>query len=146
MMQRPPQPFPSPIFARPARRRRARIEIVPMIDTIFFLLVFFIIFSLSLTQQAGIGVEAPEGGTPLPESRRVVVAIPAQGTLLVDGQPVSERDLPARLVRALGGRPDSVAVIVADARVRHGRVVQVLEAARQAGAAHFAIGTSGQRQ
>jgi len=137
----PPQAISGSLFGRPRLRKRARIEIIPMIDTIFFLLVFFMIFSLSLSRQAGIGIEAPEGGAPLPRAPEVVVAIPFEGSLLVDGVQVTEGDLGATLEQALRAHPDAVAVIAADRNVKHGRVVQVMETARAAGAKRLAIGT-----
>jgi biopolymer transport protein ExbD len=106
-----------------------------MIDTIFFLLVFFMIFSLSLSRQAGIGIEAPEGGAPLPRAPEVVVAIPFEGSLLVDGVQVAEGDLRARLEQALTAHPDAVAVIAADRNVKHGRGPVVSNLRQAAGAA-----------
>lgn len=142
MTLRTSSPFLPGLFERPPQRRRARIEIVPMIDTIFFLLVFFIIYSLSLTRQAGIGVEPPAGGAPLPESQQVLVLIPVQGAVLVNGEPVGEDGLSGRLAGLFRLHPESVAVVTADRSVPHGRVVQVMEMARRAGARRFAIGTT----
>lgn len=136
-----PGDFLAPATLPRRRRRRARIEIIPMIDTIFFLLVFFIIFSLSLTRQTGIGIEAPQGGSPLAESRQVVIAIYPEGSVLVNGQPVVKEGLAARLEEALRTHPDSLTVVMADREVPHGRVVQVMEMARNVGAKRFAIGT-----
>lgn len=138
---------PYPLLDRPLqrlrRRKRARIEIIPMIDTIFFLLVFFMIFSLSLTRQAGIGVEPPQGGAPLRQSAQVVIVIPSERAVMLDGESVAEESLPARLKQSLAAHPDSVAVVIADKEVSHGRVVQIMEVARMAGAKRFAIGTTG---
>ena len=142
MMRLPADLLRSPIFPRPQRRKRARIEIIPMIDTIFFLLVFFMVVSMSLTRQAGIGVEPPGGGAPLPESRQVLVLIPEEGAVLVNGEPVREDGLSVRLAGLFRVHPDSATVVTADRNVPHGRVVQVMEMARRAGARRFAIGTA----
>jgi biopolymer transport protein ExbD len=142
MMQQPTDFLSQPLSRRPYRRRRARIEIIPMIDTVFFLLVFFIIFSLSLSRQAGIGIEPPEGGSPLSESHQILISMPSEGSILVEGQPVSEEDLAGKIKKAMDVNPDLVVVIAADRRVTNGGVVQVLELARKSGVKRFAIGTS----
>ncbi len=67
--------------------RRARIEIVPLIDVVFLLLVFFIYAMLSMTVYRGLRVSLPEGAGAVENVSSVVVSIRADNTLWVDGAP-----------------------------------------------------------
>ena len=55
---------------RKGNLKKARIEIIPMIDTIFFLLVFFMISTLSMSRFTGVQVNLPEGGCREPTAHR----------------------------------------------------------------------------
>jgi len=124
--------------------KRARIELIPMIDTMVFLLVFFMIASLAMTRQKGLSVNLPaaqSGRDPEYADRTVVVTIRADGGIYLNKTPLARRDLPAALAAYLRRDPKVVVVINADARVRHGEVIAAMDAAKQAGAAYMAIAT-----
>ncbi len=122
--------------------KRARIEIIPMIDTVFFLLVFFMVASLSMTLETGMRVNLPRARAAERESlTKVTVSITADGKLYVDREPTSPAALRSRLVRRIRDNPRVVIVINADERVEHGQVVAVMDAAKRAGAAQLAIAT-----
>jgi len=124
--------------------KRARIELIPMIDTMVFLLVFFMIASLAMTRQKGLSVNLPaaqSGSDPASADRTVVVTLRADGGIYLNKTPLARRDLPAALAAYLRRDPKVVIVINADERVRHGEVIAVMDAAKQAGAAYMAIAT-----
>jgi biopolymer transport protein ExbD len=125
---------------------KARIELIPMIDTMAFLLVFFMIASLAMSRQAGLPVNLPRANAASPQTwgdRALVVTLDRQGRIFLDHQLASHEPeaLTAQLRARLRRRPDLMVVINADASLRHGQVIQVMDAVKRAGAAHMAIAT-----
>lgn len=120
---------------------RARIEIIPMIDVMMFLLVFFVLLSLNVLPSSGIKAKLPGSAAPdrLEETRVVVVGLNRAGDFTVEGERVSLDQLTA-LLRAKGenGRPPAV-VLAGDADVELQRLVDVMDAIRAGGIASVAI-------
>ena len=127
---------------RLARRniKKARIEIIPMIDTIFFLLVFFMISTLSMARYTGLPVNLPKAasGQQTP-SESAAVTITQDGKVFLDKQEVPRENLRAFLQQRLAVKPDLLVLISGDEHVEHGLVVDIMDAARQAGVAKMAI-------
>ena len=120
--------------------RRARIEIVPMIDTIFFLLVFFMIASLAMIRQDGLPVSLPraEQGQRRLEAR-VTITIDQQGRTYLGRRPVSMAELAQRLRARKSQEPGVTAVINADERILWSRGIAVMDEVKKAGIARLAI-------
>lgn len=120
--------------------KKARIEIIPMIDTIFFLLVFFMISTLSMSQYRGMPVNLPKAasGQQAP-AESAAITIDNQGRLFVDKQPVEKEMLGDLLRQQLEQNSELLVVINADDGVEHGRVVEVMDIARGANVARMAI-------
>lgn len=120
--------------------KKARIEIIPMIDTIFFLLVFFIISTLSMAQYRGMPVNLPKAasGQQAP-AESAAITIDSQGRLFLDKQPIEKTTLGDLLRQQLAQNADLLVVINADDGVEHGRVVEVMDIARTANIARMAI-------
>lgn len=123
--------------------RKARIEIIPMIDTIFFLLVFFMIASLAMTRMQGMPVNLPKSGMSNKESlTKFVVTMTKTRHYYVDKQQAMTLPEVERLCKEkLAANPRAVAIINADKDLRHGDVMQVMDAAKRAGAGPMAIAT-----
>ena len=127
---------------RLARRtiKKARIEIIPMIDTIFFLLVFFMISTLSMSRYSGLPVNLPKAATgQQPPSESAAVTVGADGHISIDKQPVGRDAIGTILKARLVKNPDLLVLINADEHVEHGLVVDIMDQARQAGVAKMAI-------
>ncbi len=125
---------------RSASRTKARIEVIPMIDVIFFLLVFFMISTLSMAVYRGLPVNLPKAATGSETPRdQVMVTVAKDGRIAVDQQDVARESFPTLLKARLEANPLSVVVINADEEVRHGRVVEILDEARRVGVVHLAI-------
>ena len=123
------------------QRKRARIEIIPMIDTMFFLLVFFMVATLTMTLQRGVPVNLPHAATAQEELRQVVtLTVTKDGMLLFDKVPISSVDeAAARLGRWKASGTDVAVVVNADRSVEHGQVVELMDAVRQAGITRIAV-------
>jgi biopolymer transport protein ExbD len=123
-------------------KKKARIEIIPMIDTMFFLLVFFMIATLSMTIQHGMPVTLPtaESATDsVPE--QISLTLTREGTLYYNKERIELSELKNRLASLRQTDPDPSLVINADEQVPHGRVIRVMDIIRLAGIPNMAIAT-----
>jgi biopolymer transport protein ExbD len=123
---------------------KARIELIPMIDTMAFLLVFFMIASLAMAQQLGMTVDLPRTRTATAQTwgdRALVVTMQRDGKLFLNKQAVPWSHLEPELRARLAVRPGLVVVINADTALRHGAVIRVMDAVKRAGARQTAIAT-----
>ena len=122
-------------------QKKARIEIIPMIDTMFFLLVFFMVATLSMTMQRGLPVNLPHAATAQDELRQVVtLTLTKEGKLLFDKEEIaSTSETTARLIRWKATGNEVSVVINADRSVEHGVVVELMDAVRQGGVTRIAI-------
>ena len=127
----------------PHPRRRARVEMIPLIDCVFILLIFFIYSMLAMTLQRGIIVQLPEARSlQTTQEESVVVTITAGGELLVDKQAVSLEELGPAVdnARDLVGGPRLPRVIVnADAESEHRWFVQVIDELKRRGISRIVI-------
>ena len=120
--------------------KKARIEIIPMIDTIFFLLVFFMISTLSMARYSGLPVNLPKAATgQQPASQSAAVTITPDGKVFIDKLEVPRENIRTVLQQRLSAQPELLVLINADEHVEHGLVVEIMDAARQAGVAKMAI-------
>jgi biopolymer transport protein ExbD len=119
--------------------RKARIEIIPMIDIMFFLLVFFIMITLHMIPNAGLRTQLPSSATTqsLPPPK-VTVTLSTDGALSVDGQALSTSQLTAMLA----ARPDvahTSVTIAGSKQAQIQKLVAVMDACRAAGVTQIAL-------
>jgi biopolymer transport protein ExbD len=120
--------------------KKARIEIIPMIDTIFFLLVFFMISTLSMAQYRGMPVNLPKAasGQQAP-AESAAITIDKANQVFLNKRAVDKTELPDLLREQLANNPELLVVINADDGVEHGHVVEIMDIARSANVARMAI-------
>ncbi|MGK7937699.1 MAG: ExbD/TolR family protein [Xenococcaceae cyanobacterium] len=112
--------------------RPPQINIVPMIDVIFAILVYFIVSSLFLTRSEGLPVNLPQAETvQRQESKQITVSLDSEGTLTVGDRPTELGQLKTEVENLLKTEQTQVVVISADKVVDHGDVVDVLDRLRQ---------------
>ncbi len=121
--------------------KKARIEIIPMIDTMFFLLVFFMVATLSMTVQQGLSVNLPHAATARDDLRRVVtLTLTKEGKLFFNKEPVSSPEEAASLLARWKETGMGASVVInADRSVEHGSVVALMDVIRKAGVTRMAI-------
>ena len=110
-----------------------------MIDTVFFLLVFFMMASLSMTVYKGMTLSLPKASSGETRRDRVNISVTRDGVLYFDRERVEPAQLTERLKTLREQDPEVVVVISADGDVTHRRVVEVMDAARTAGIVKMAI-------
>lgn len=119
----------------PLATKKARLEIVPLIDVMFFLLASFMMVSLTMTKQRTIDVNLPGAGASQsnlkPET--VSLAVDAGGIVYMEKQPVTLEALEVMLKEKLSANPDLPVYISGDAATPHGAMVAVLDYVRRCG-------------
>jgi len=128
---------------RPRTLTRARIEIIPLIDVIFFLLATFVLFTLSLNRIGSLELTLPKSTIerPDPVIDPVVISVSAQGALFWDGLPLDPAGLRTRLELLRENQPDPRVLIAGDVHASYGAAVQVLDTVRAAGIEKVSIET-----
>ena len=117
-------------------RKRARIEIIPLIDVIFFLLATFVLFTLSLNQTKGHPVQLPAASTSIPRdpTGAVTLTVTAEGTIYWDKDLVTLDEFLTRLTQyRLEEGADARILINGDERTLFAQVVYVVDEVRLAG-------------
>ena len=127
------------------RRRRARkqtdseVNLTPMLDVVFIMLIFFIV-TASFVKEAGIEVSRPAAATAERKERgNFLIAITENDQIWMDRRQVDVRALRANIERLHAENPQGAVVIQADKDSRNGLLVQVMDAARQAGVFNVSI-------
>ena len=126
--------------------RRARFEIVPLIDCVFLVLVVFIYSTLSMVVRRGLPVELPTAtyGAVSTEAA-IVITLAADGTITMDGETIARDDLAVTL-RVRSAPADRAGVVLsADAATPHQSVVSVMDALRAGGVERVLIRTEPRR-
>ncbi len=125
--------------------KRARIEIVPMIDTIFFLLVYFMIVTLTMTKLSAQRVSLPNSGTATAHPEQpVVVTVDKRGYCFIDMKAVSEDQIKPMLTARLRGNPNTTVVINCDKEQSVARFARVFDIVKQSNAASVMVATTPQ--
>lgn len=129
----------------PSVKRRARIEIIPLIDVVFFLLATFVMVSMSMVKNQGVLVRLPAAETAKAEDRKssVTVSFTEGGELYLDKQSLSLDALTERLTRMKSEDPQLKVFINGDEGANFGQAVQVLDRVRKLGITKVAIQTKG---
>lgn len=119
---------------------KARIEIIPMIDVIFFLLVFFMISTLSMTTNRSLPVNLPAAASAQQGvEETLALTLTREGGMFLDQQPTVLQDLRKQVMAALAANPQLTVVINADGELHHSAVVNVIDELRSAGVSALAI-------
>ena len=128
-------------FGSPIPQRRARIEIIPLIDVMFFLLASFMMVSLSLQKLRTLRMDLPSATrvtrSAKPELLRVDVR--ANGDIQLDSRHHSLPEFMEVLRQRLGANTNLPVYIQADPMAAHGDVLRVVDSARAAGAARISF-------
>jgi len=127
------------IMAFQQEEEEQEINITPMLDVVFIMLIFFIV-TASFVKESGIDVNKPEGKTAqAKEQANILIAIDSEGAIWIDRRQVDPRAVRANIERLHAENPQGTVVIQADRDARTGVLVQVMDAARQAGVYDVAI-------
>ena len=120
------------IIGSHAEEEETEINLTPMLDVVFIMLIFFIV-TASFVKEAGIDVRRPEAPEVLAKPKaNILIAISAKNEIWIDGKNIDKRAVQAAFERLLAENPEGSVVIQADKNAYTETVVLVADAARQA--------------
>ncbi|HRE08664.1 MAG TPA: biopolymer transporter ExbD [Opitutaceae bacterium] len=125
--------------------KKARIEIIPLIDVIFFLLATFVLFTLSLNKIQSITINlpvaSPPTNTPPPEDENVTLQVSDGGTLYWNKELIGMNELAPRLQNYVAQVQTPRVLIASDDRAKYGPTIQVLDEVRKVNIKQVSIET-----
>ncbi len=118
----------------------AQINITPMLDIVFIMLIFFIV-TTSFVKEIGLDVSRPSKAPPkeVKQSAVIAIRIAANGVVEVNNRVVDVRAVRANVQSALAAKPEATVVVVSDRDADAGLMVQVIDQAREAGAENVSL-------
>jgi biopolymer transport protein ExbD len=119
----------------PSENAEARIEIIPLIDIMFFLLASFMLVSLSMVNLKSVKVNLPTATSATADSQRDLldISVNKAGYVFLDKKPVTDNELIGQLVASRKANPNLHIFISGDKDAHHGDIIHVLDLVRLAG-------------
>lgn len=125
-------------------RHRPRLEIIPFIDVMFFLLATFMIVSLSMTKNEAISIRLPQGTTTVVQNPndQLIVTVRADGDYSFGKEKVPAAEMAERLAALKAANPDPKVFVTGEPEAPFERVIQVIDEGRKLGISRIAIQTT----
>jgi biopolymer transport protein ExbD len=115
------------------QEEEAEINITPMLDVVFIMLIFFIV-TASFVKEAGIDVNRPEAATAVKKERaNILIAISDKGEIWINKRRIDVRAVQANVERLKAENPQGTVVIQADKKATTDVLIKVMDASRAAG-------------
>ncbi|CCQ10604.1 Biopolymer transport protein ExbD/TolR [Pseudoalteromonas luteoviolacea B = ATCC 29581] len=129
----------SPLAKIMQEEEAEEINMTPMLDVVFIMLIFFIV-TASFVKEAGIDVNRPEAATAVKKDRaNILVAISDKGEVWINKRQIDVRAVQANIERLKAENPQGSVVIQADKKATTDMLIKVMDAARAAGAYDVSI-------
>ena len=120
------------------------INITPMLDVVFILLIFFIV-TANFINEPGLEVNRPDSETAEPtENAAILIAVGNAGEIYMDGRRIDKRQVKANVVRLLAENPQGSVVIQADEKATADTIMAVMDGAREAGVYNISLASEPQ--
>jgi biopolymer transport protein ExbD len=121
-------------------RKKVRIEMLPLIDIVFLLLVFFIYAMLSMAVHRSLPVALPTSDSAKVDQSQVLsVTVKSDGTLYLNRQPISLERLPEELHQKSDGIEEPGVLLFADRSLPYQKLYNVLDKIRMAGISRISL-------
>ena len=125
---------------KPTIKKKSSIDIIPMIDVIFFILIFFMLFTTFRTSPPGIDLQLPRAVTVSEQKREnFVIDIDGNGNLYYKGEQISYDRLTSIARDIYAENNQVVAIINADRNVKYESIISAMDSLRQAGIYQLAL-------
>lgn len=127
-------------FTKHRMQKKPVFMIIPMIDIIFFLLVFFMMNSLQTVAQKALTVQLPQAqSASAPAQLPIIITLDEAGHMTIDNKPVSIGESADIMKRHIQENANAAVVLQADRRTAHGQVVAVMDMLKQSGVKRLSI-------
>lgn len=124
--------------------REPRLMIIPMIDIIFFLLVFFMMNTLFMVQQNVLPVQLPTAKSAETQpAKQVAITVSKDGNIWINSRQIKLQDFRTLIQEEIQSEPHAVFVLRADRVVPHGQVIEVMDEMKIAGVKRISVATEG---
>lgn len=121
------------------KRRKVEVDIAPLLDMVFILLIFFVVTS-TFTRETGVDVTKPQAQSASTlEKENILIAITREGTVHINERQVDIAGLKDVIGQIIQRNPDREAVIIADRGSQTGSLVQVIDACNLSGVKKVSI-------
>ena len=128
--------------ARRGKKATTELNMAPLIDMVFILLIFFIV-NTSFVKETGIEVSRPTAATATVQNKTtILIAIDQGNRIFMDHREIDPRAVRANVERALAENPEGGIVVVADKTSNTGIAIQVMDGCRMAGAQNVSLAAS----
>lgn len=128
------------MFTTTRMKKKPVFMIIPMIDIIFFLLVFFMMNSLQTIAQKALSVQLPQAqSASAPVQMPIILTVDAEGHITMDNKPVSYDAASDMMKKHISENSNAAVILQADKRTAHGQVVAVMDMLKAAGVKRLAI-------
>ncbi len=125
--------------ARRANTKTLELNIAPLIDMVFILLIFFLV-TTSFLKETGVDISRPTAATAVSKTTTtILIGVTKDNTIHIDRRKVDIRAVRANVERSLAENPDGNVIIVADKQSLTGLVINVMDACKLAGAQNVSI-------
>lgn len=125
--------------ARKARKQSAEINVAPLIDMVFILLIFFLV-TTSFVKEAGVAVDRPTAATAVvSEKAGILIGVTRDNRVYMNHREIDLRTVRANVERAIAENPEGHVIIVADQASLTGTIIGVMDGCRAAGARNIAV-------
>ena len=125
--------------ARKGRVKAVELNIAPLIDMVFILLIFFLV-TTSFVKETGVDINRPVASTAVSKEKAgIMVGITAEGRIYMAKREIDIRAVRANIERALAESPESQVIVVADRDSRTGTVIKVMDGCKLAGAVNVSL-------
>ena len=128
--------------SRRAAKKTLELNIAPLIDMVFILLIFFLV-TTSFVKETGVDISRPTASTAVSKNKStILIGITRDNTIHLDRREIDVRAVRSGVERAMAENPEAGVVIVADKESRTGLVISVMDACKLAGAENVALAAS----
>ncbi len=125
--------------ARRANRQNLELNMAPLIDMVFILLIFFLV-TTSFIKETGVDISRPAASTAVTKTKAtILIGITENNTIHLDQREIDIRAVRANVERAMAENPEGSVVIVADKESKTGIVITVMDACKLAGADNVSL-------
>lgn len=125
--------------AQRRRNQQSELNMTPLIDMVFILLIFFIV-TTSFVKEAGVEINRPVANTAVVnESTSLIIGITESNEVWIEGKIYDVRSIRGYMNRFLAETPEGSVVITADKECRSGLLIKVLDACRESGATNLSV-------
>lgn len=127
-------------FSNHRMKKKPEFMIIPMIDIIFFLLVFFMMNSLQTVAQKALAVQLPQAqSASAPAQLPIIMTLDEEGHITIDNKPVSIQESATIMKQHMQENANAAVVLQADKRTAHGQVVAVMDMLKTSGVTRLSI-------